>query len=218
MPASVDASVDASERSSASASAPFGFFSKLLRRAEDRLNDVNDAYAFELRPEYRVKVRKSVGATAVGMTFDARARRYAVAVKGARRAEDDETRATSSGTAKFWGVMKKVVFEPEEKRVEAFTQRVAYGALSLRAIGTYDGESGEWGLRWQLQTFHREKKRLRSAELELSERVRACMRWDVSSAAPEVEGKIGSHEKFAFDVDVGSYHISVPRLELKVDL
>ena len=182
------------------------------------MNDVNDAYAFELRPEYRVKVRTRVGATAVGMTYDARARRYAVALKGAGRGGEDETRARASGTAKFWGVMKKVVFEPEEKRVEAYTQRVGYGALSLRAVGTYDGESGEWGLRWQLQTFHREKKRLRSAEVELSERVRACMRWDVSSAAPEVEGKIGSHEKFALDVDVGSYHISVPRLELKVDL
>ena len=59
---------------------------------------------------------------------------------------------------------------------------------------------------------------MRSAEYELNDRVRGCLRWDVQSVAPEVEGAVGSKEKFSFDVDVGSYHVTVPRLEMKVDL
>ena len=193
-----------------------------LARCEARLNEVNDRYTFELRPEYRLKMRKTIGRTTrVGMTYDAHARRYEVAVKhaGTKRGEDeDEDEDEDETRPMFWKAMKKVVFDPEEKRVEVFTQRLSCGPLSLRGVGEYDVEQSEWGLRWQLQTFHKEKKRLRSAEVKLTERVRGCMRWDVSSAAPEVEGKVGSGEKFTFDVDVGSYHVSVPRLELKIDL
>lgn len=44
-----------------------------------------------------------------------------------------------------------------------------------------------------------------------------CMCWDVLSVVLEVEGKVGLGEKFTFDVDVGSYYVSVSRLELKID-
>ena len=181
-----------------------------LARCEERLNEVNDKYTFELCPEYRLKMGKTIGrATRVGMTYDAHARRYRVAVKHAVRGgkdedeDEDEDEATARARPMFWKAMKKIVFDPEEKRVEVFTQRLSCGPLSLRGVGEYDVERSEWGLRWQLQTFHKEKKRLRSAEVKLTERVRGCMRWDVSSAAPEVEGKVGSGEKFTFDVDVG---------------
>ena len=158
----------------------------------------------------------------MGLRFDAHARRYQVAVKHCKRSEDadDEDGGDDGGNARpmFWRAMKKVVIEPEEKKVEAYTQRLTYGPLSLRGIGEYDGETNEWGLRWQLQTFHQEKKRLRSAPIELHERVTGSLRWDVQSVAPEMEGKFGSGERFSLDVDVGSYHINVPRLELRVDL
>jgi len=194
-------------------------------RCEERLNEVNDKYTFELCPEYRLKMKKTIGtSTSVGMTYDAHARRYKVAVKHAAKRDedddddDDDDETTGSKRPMFWKAMKKVVFDPEDKKLEMFTQRLSYGPLSLRGVGEYDLEQNEWGLRWQLQTFHKEKKRLRSAEVKVTERVRGYVRWDVSSAAPEVEGKVGSGEKFTFDVDVGSYHISVPRLELKINL
>ena len=62
-----------------------------LARCEERLNEVNDKYTFELCPEYRLKMGKTIGrATRVGMTYDAHARRYRVAVKHAVRGGKDE--------------------------------------------------------------------------------------------------------------------------------
>jgi len=189
-----------------------------LTRCETRLNEVNEKYTFELCPEYRLKVNKTIGTTRVGMTFDARERRYRVAVKraGSMKGEDESER--EDDVPLFWRAMNKLVLDPEEKRIELYSRRVDYGPLSLRGVGEYNATDGEWGLRWQLQTFQKEKKRLRSAEYELNDRVRGCLRWDVQSVAPEVEGAVGSKEKFSFDVDVGSYHVTVPRLEMKVDL
>jgi hypothetical protein len=192
--------------------------SDALTRCETRLNEVNEKYTFELCPEYRLKVNKTIGTTRVGMTFDARERRYRVAVKraGSMKGEDESER--EDDVPLFWRAMNKLVLDPEEKRIELYSRRVDYGPLSLRGVGEYNATDGEWGLRWQLQTFQKEKKRLRSAEYELNDRVRGCLRWDVQSVAPEVEGAVGSKEKFSFDVDVGSYHVTVPRLEMKVDL
>ena len=192
--------------------------SDALTRCETRLNEVNEKYTFELCPEYRLKVNKTIGTTRVGMTFDARERRYRVAVKraGSMKGEDESER--EDDVPLFWRAMNKLVLDPEEKRIELYSRRVDYGPLSLRGVGEYNATDGEWGLRWQLQTFQKEKKRLRSAEYELNDRVRGCLRWDVQSVAPEVEGAVGSKEKFSFDVDVGSYHVTVPRLEIKVDL
>jgi len=194
--------------------------SDALTRCETRLNEVNEKYTFELCPEYRLKVSKTIGTTRVGMTFDARERRYRVAVKRAESmdGEDESERDEKAMTPLFWRAMNKLVLDPEEKRIELYSRRVDYGPLSLRGVGEYNATDGEWGLRWQLQTFQKEKKRLRSAEYELNDHVRGCLRWDVQSVAPEVEGAVGSKEKFSFDVDVGSYHVTVPRLEVKVDL
>jgi len=194
--------------------------SDALTRCETRLNEVNEKYTFELCPEYRLKVSKTIGTTRVGLTFDARERRYRVAVKRAEstHGEDESERDEDATTPLFWRAMNKLVLDPEEKRIELYSRRVDYGPLSLRGVGEYNATDGEWGLRWQLQTFQKEKKRLRSAEYELNDHVRGCLRWDVQSVAPEVEGAVGSKEKFSFDVDVGSYHVTVPRLEVKVDL
>ena len=181
--------------------------SDALTRCETRLNEVNEKYTFELCPEYRLKVNKTIGTTRVGMTFDARERRYRVAVKraGSMKGEDESER--EDDVPLFWRAMNKLVLDPEEKRIELYSRRVDYGPLSLRGVGEYNATDGEWGLRWQLQTFQKEKKRLRSAEYELNDRVRGCLRWDVQSVAPEVEGAVGSKEKFSFDVDVGSSSI-----------
>ena len=157
------------------------------------------------------------------MRFDVHARRYLLSVKSNVRSGeyddvDDDQVDFEGKKPLFWRVMKKIQIEPEDKKIEAFTQRVTYGPLSLRGVGEFDGTTNEWGIRWQLQTFHREKKGLRTADLELNERVKGCLRWDVSSVAPEAEGKLASGERFSFDIDVGSYHVTVPRIELKVDL
>ena len=161
---------------------------------------------------------RRIGPTSVGLRFDAHARSYQVALKHSRADGEDEDEVEEEKRPILWKAMKKIVIQPEEKRVQAYTQRLSYGPLSLQGIGEYDRETNEWGIRWQLQTFHKEKKRLRSAPLELNDRVTGCLRWDVKSDAPEAEGKYTSAERFSFDVDVGSYHVHVPRLELKVDL
>ena len=173
--------------------------------------------------DQRARAREiySVGHTTVGMRFDVHARRYLLSVKSNGRCgttEEEEEEEEEASNPLFWRVMKKIQIEPEEKKIEAYTQRVSYGPLSLRGVGEYDGESNQWGFRWQIQTFHNEKKGLRTADWELNDRVKGCLRWDVSSVAPEAEAKLAKGERFSLDIDVGSYHVTVPRIELKIDL
>jgi len=109
--------------------------SDALTRCETRLNEVNEKYTFELCPEYRLKVNKTIGTTRVGMTFDARERRYRVAVKraGSMKGEDESER--EDDVPLFWRAMNKLVLDPEEKRIELYSRRVDYGPLSLRGVG-----------------------------------------------------------------------------------
>ena len=47
-------------------------------------------------------------------------------------------------------------------------------------------------------------------------RVKGALRWDVDVRPPKAEGGVGDGGAGSFDVDIGSYHVAVPRLELKV--
>ena len=49
---------------------------------------------------------------------------------------------------------------------------------------------------------------------------KGALRWDLDVKPPKAEGGIGDGMSTAdlYDFDIGSYHVAVPRLELKIDL
>ena len=188
---------------------------KLRERVEDFCNDIHDAYTFDLNPEYRVKIVKKFDGLSVGARFDFRS---GDCVLKAKRAPS----ARSEGGSRLWRWFKKVEVQPEDRELEVFTKPLSWGVLTVQGIGGYRANKG-FSLRYKITSKLWENTpamlQLRSAAVG-SERATAAARWDLDVKPPKAEGGIGdgmtAADLYAFDV--GSYHVAVPRLELKIDL
>ena len=188
---------------------------KLRERVEDFCNDIHDAYTFDLNPEYRLKIVKKFDGLSVGARFDFRS---GDCVLNAKRAPSSEP----GGGSRFWRWFKKVEVQPEDREVEVFSKPLTWSVLTVQGIGGYKSNRG-FNLRYKLTSTLWENTpamlQLRSAEYG-NERAKGALRWDLDVKPPKAEGGIGDGMSTAdlYDFDIGSYHVAVPRLELKIDL
>jgi|TARA_B110000305_G_scaffold189907_1_gene212104 hypothetical protein len=188
---------------------------KLRERVEDFCNDIHDAYTFDLNPEFRLKVVKKFDGLSVGARFDCRS---GDCVLKAKRAPS----ATPGGALKFWRLFKKIEVKPEDRQVEAFSNHLTWGVLTIQGIGGWK-QGKRWNLRYKLTSTLWENTpgmlQLRSAEYG-NERARCAARWDLDVKPPKAEGGFGDGMTAddLYDFDIGSYHVAVPRLELKINL
>lgn len=187
------------------------------RGTEDFLNDVHEAYSFDLDPEYRLKIVKRFPTFAVGARFDCKSGDCRVKLK---QAPGGGGRGEGKGF-RFWRWFKKVEVQPEEGEVEVFTRPLHWGILSLQAIGGYTSRTGKCNFRWKITSKVWENTAmaaLRRVEWGPNDRVKGALRWDIDIRPPKAEGGIGDGTRGLADVDIGSYHVAVPRVEIKVDL
>lgn len=123
---------------------------------------------------------------------------------------------------KFWRLFKKIEVKPEDRQVEAFSNHLTWGVLTIQGIGGWK-QGKRWNLRYKLTSTLWENTpgmlQLRSAEYG-NERARCAARWDLDVKPPKAEGGFGDGMTAddLYDFDIGSYHVAVPRLELKIDL
>ena len=122
-------------------------------------------------------------------------------------------------------MFKKVEVQPEDGVVEAFTRPLQWGMLSLQAFGGYNMQTGKFHARWGVVPATSKLwentpiMKLRRAELGINDRLRGALRWDIDVRPPNAQGGIGEGSAVGFaDMDFGSYHVMVPRVELKIDL
>lgn len=186
-------------------------------KTEDFLNDIHESYSFDLDPEYRLKLQKRFDGWGVGAKFDFKSGDCRVKVKSApRRGGEDGFR--------FWRWFKKVEVQPEDGDVEVFTKKLQFGYLSLQGIGGYKSATNGFNARWKIETTFWESSpammALRRSEVALDpdERIKMALRWDLDVKPPKAEGGIGDGNDGGYDLDLGTYHVAIPRLELKVDL
>ena len=185
-------------------------------KTEDLLNDIHESYSFDLDPEYRLKLQKRFDGWGIGAKFDFKSGDCRVKVKSAPRREGKEG-------FRFWRWFKKVEVQPGDGDVEVFTKPLKFGYLSLQGIGGYKSATNRLNARWKIETTFWESSpalmALRRAEVAVDpdERIKAALRWDLDVKPPKAEGGIGDGNE-GYDLDLGTYHVAVPRLELKVDL
>jgi solute carrier family 25 protein 38 len=184
-------------------------------KIEALANDIHDAYSFDLNPEYRLKVVKKFDGVSLGAKFDFRSGQCVIKAK---RAPSDSGRGW-----RIWRWFKKLQVQPEDGDVEVFTEPISWGLLNLQGIGGYKHSSGKFSFRYKVtSTIWEVNPSLlapRKAEFG-GERVGGCVRWDVDIKPPQAEGGFGDGMTAAdlYGLDVGSYHVALPRLEMKIDL
>jgi solute carrier family 25 protein 38 len=168
-----------------------------------------------LNPEYRLKVVKKFDGVSLGAKFDFRSGQCVIKAK---RAPSDSGRGW-----RIWRWFKKLQVQPEDGDVEVFTEPISWGLLNLQGIGGYKHSSGKFSFRYKVtSTIWEVNPSLlapRKAEFG-GERVGGCVRWDVDIKPPQAEGGFGDGMTAAdlYGLDVGSYHVALPRLEMKIDL
>ena len=205
-------------RPNSALAAALGRAERAREGVEDFMNDIHEAYSFDLDPEYRVKVVKRFDGIALGARYDLKSRVLKVKVKEAPRRDE------SDGRFKFWKVFKKAEYAPEGGVAEVFTRPLRLGILSLQAIGGYKQETGNFSFRWKATSTVWETSRgevMRRTERDVNDRLSAALRWDLDVRPPKAEGGVSTGEggeSRAMDIDIGSYHVAVPRVELKLDL
>ena len=87
----------------------------------------------------------------------------------------------------------------------------------MRALGKMFGRAGARG--WYAARGVSASARA-AGDAFGGERVGGCVRWDVDIKPPQAEGGFGDGMTAAdlYGLDVGSYHVALPRLEMKIDL
>lgn len=193
---------------------------KVRKGTEDFLNDIHEAYSFDLDPEYRIKLVKRFPGFAVGARFDFKSGDCRLKLKQGPGGEG-KRRGGFMGF-RFWRWFKKIEVQPEVGEVEVFTRPLHWGFLSLQAIGGYKSETGNFNFRWKMTSKLWENTAmvaLRRVEWGPNDRVKGALRWDIDVRPPKAEGGFGDGSGNSLaDVDIGSYHVAVPRVELKIDL
>lgn len=192
---------------------------KVRRSTEDFLNDIHEAYSFDLNPEYRIKMVKRFPTFSVGARFDFKSGDCRLKLKEGLGDVEGKRRG---GGFRFWRLFKKVEVQPEFGEVELFTRPLHWGILSLQAIGGYKSETGNFNFRYKVTSKIWENTAmaaLRRLEWGPNDRVKGALRWDIDVRPPKAEGGFGDGSGSSLaDVDIGSYHLAVPRVELKIDL
>jgi solute carrier family 25 protein 38 len=193
---------------------------KVRNGTEVFLNDIHDAYSFDLNPEYRLKLAKRFPGFTVGARFDFKSGDCRLKLKQA-----SGVGGAGAGRGRFWRFwrcFKKVEVQPEDGDVEVFTRPLQWGLLSLQAIGQYKSRTGSFNFRWKLTSTVWETTAaaaLRRVEWGPGDRIKGALRWDIDIRPPKAEGGIGEGSGNGLaDVDIGSYHVAMPRVEIKVDL
>ena len=198
---------------------------KLRKSTEDFLNDIHEAYSFDLDPEYRIKVVKRFPGFSVGARFDFKSGDCRLKLKQGPGGGggDGGGGKRRGGFMGFWKWFKKVEVQPEVGDAEVFTRPLHWGILSVQAIGGYKSETGNFNFRWKMTSKLWENNpamaALRRVEWGPGDRVKGALRWDIDVRPPKAEGGFGDGSGTSLaDVDIGSYHVAVPRVELKIDL
>ena len=120
--------------------------------------------------------------------------------------------------------VKKIEVSVEEGEVDVFSKRFNLGEyLTLQGVAGYkhrpeDPEDSKFSFNYRIASRHWDQatKSLRKYEVKPHERVSAAVRWDVKKRAPDAEGVIESKRKPKFDVDIGCYHVTIPRIDFKI--
>lgn len=140
------------------------------------------------------------------------------------------TKVDLDGNKKWYAdPIKKIELSVEDFEFDVFSKRFNVGEyFTLQAIVGYkhrpeDAEDSKFSFNYRLASRHwdRATKNLRKFEVNPHEKISAAIRWDVEHKGPSIEGKIGSSKKKhnnKYNVDVGCYHVTIPRLDLKIDI
>ena len=120
--------------------------------------------------------------------------------------------------------VKKIEVSVEEGEVDVFSKRFNLGEyLTVQGVAGYkhrpEGpEDSKFSFNYRIASRHWDQatKSLKKYEVKPHERVSAAVRWDVTKRAPDAEGVIESKRKPKFDVDIGCYHVTIPRIDFKL--
>ncbi|KAK9867524.1 hypothetical protein WJX84_009304 [Apatococcus fuscideae] len=172
------------------------------------LEELLERYTFTVRPELCLKLRKRTQRLQLGLNLS--------------RWRDSNHCSLVLKPEKPEAWLRKVTLSSYQHRLELSTKKFHFGndLLTFSAVAGLDLEqrkpslNWKFSTRWSLGTF----KIGRKEKFPLGPAAEFRPRWKLDFSAPQVEGAMGGDGDQAVQVDQGHAHLSIPRMEIKLQL
>eukprot|EP00899_Mesostigma_viride_P018082 jgi/Mesvir1/26275/Mv01639-RA.1 len=170
------------------------------------MEEVGRRYTFDFDPLWGVKLRKSTLLGSFGIDYVVGERTWNYVYK----------------TPKVrWARRKaplKVVLTPHENDIRVETAKLPISLFCLQLVVGHDYATKATGVRWRVTSkWGISGTAERKEKLTLFPGLEAHMHWDAAVSWPEVDGSVGVGER-QVEVDAGSVHVSIPRIDAVIRL